>query len=1030
MATPKILFNQAITKLAKINGLYDVKDLIGQLALQQTTNRSSGNSVRTLSETELETRIIDLFLNTYEGAITTTTLINELSDIVRGDTNNLNVIEQIYRSFQIFYTGDNYRSLIPSNLQQDFAEVSINSILGYAEGQNANNNRINITPSNPTKQQPGLSLILSNNYMIGLTRRDVNPITVFLNNIPTVEMNRCVPFVNLEVIQGRPTVHSPSNKLQSISLGKFLLGAEQLQDGTPRSSILKAQPSSIEGTTNNSLENKSLVGMEIFTSPQTLVNANTTYNRELRSNPVIDKFQPLITLNDITLNVVPSTGMMSYKSGQISLTLHDRSRLSEIADFIRVDLYGTTELLLEYGWIHPDGERLTSTSNRNPYGDLINGMRLKELYHIINSSFTLDESGQVRITLQIAMRGATDFSLALIGSDSENSNQIIQDIERLQRNIAELRTRVFGARDQNVVSEIRGIQILDAAQDAMNFLSLPPEVMRNLGDFERALRNTSIPDSNQLLTSLKQLFGEVNARNNSRRNGNQTSNGGTLNQLRRSVQESIRIKMNKLASTPDPMLIDEAGHRIRNNLPGRVVGQPRNQQQRRELEEFRRRYNIEGIQNMSVSLGKLMLMFVGEPLSNTNRYDDVQMIFYPFNSYAGKASGKNIGNFAVDLEYFAENFFRWRLNRLGQNANVNLNEFISFIQDTIIDDPSARSYGLFDSNNQPLFREVIQEEGQAISVQSIDSPEVHIDRVNRILANHTPDGTFRMPQIECFVETLPERIENSQDNNASAGTDRTILRLHFFDRQTTPYDSLGALLQANRNNEIRAVGNIANSSNNNSNSNQGVNQSMARVWSDVISAAEQMNILERIPNTGDGSQVVNNQTLPSPPVRYRIKGGPQQIKEFLYNTMPYIRYGNIGSNVITANLSSINDPQLSTVNLLRSFRRSDLEPNGENPGGLPMRIIPTEVTMNTVGCPLINFAQQFFVDFQTGTTADNIYGVVGVTHKFAPGEFSSDIKLCPLDAYGQYFNLVGQVQNAITELEDLQNNNEGRPASS
>jgi hypothetical protein len=1020
MATPKILFNQAITKLAKINGLYDIKDLVGQLALQQTTNSSTSNNVRTLTETELETRIIDLFLNTYEGAITTSTLIQELSDIVRGDTNNLNVIEQIYRSFQIFYTGDNYRSLIPSNLQQDFANISINGILGYAEGQNANNNRINGAPNNPTKQQPGLSLILSNNYMIGLTRRDVNPITVFLNNVPTIEMNRCVPFVNLEVIQGRPIVHSPSNKLQSISLGKFLLGAEQIQDGTPRSAILKAQPSSVEGTANNSLENKSLVGMEIFTSPQTLINANTSYNRELRSNPVIDKFQPLLSLNDITLTVIPSTGMMSYKSGQISLTLHDRSRLSEIADFIRVDLYGTTELLLEYGWIHPDGERLTTTSTRNPYGDLINGMRLKELYHIINSSFTLDESGQIRITLQIAMRGATDFALALIGSDSENSNQIIQDIERLQRNIAELRSRVFGSRDQNVVSEIRGIQILDAAQDAMNFLSLPPEVMRNLGDFERALRNTSIPDSNQLLTSLKQLFGEVNARNNSRRNGNQTSNGGTLNQLRRSVQESISIKMNKLASTPDPMLIDDAGHRIQNNLPGRVVGQPRSQQQRRELENFRNRYNIEGVQNISVSLGKLLLMFIGEPLSNTSRYDDVQLIFYPFNSYAGKASGKNIGNFAVDLEYFAENFFRWRLGRLGQNANVNLTEFISFVQDIIIDDPSARSYGLFDGN-QPLFREILSEEGQAISVESVDSPEVHIDRVNRILANVTPDGTFRMPQVECFIETLPERIENSQTNNSSSGSDKTILRLHFFDRQTTPYDSLGALLQANRNNEIRAVGNIAN--NPNASSNEGVNQSRARVWSDVIAAAEQMNILERVPNTGDGSQVVNNQTLPSPPVRYQIKGGPQQIKDFLYNTMPYIRYGNIGSNVQSANLSSINDPQLSTVNLLRSFRRSDLEPNGENPGGLPMRIIPTEVTINTIGCPLINFAQQFFVDFQTGTTADNIYGVVGVTHKLGPGIFDTDIKLCPLDAYGQYFNLVGQVQTAITELENLQNNN-------
>ena len=125
---------------------------------------------------------------------------------------------------------------------------------------------------------------------------------------------------------------------------------------------------------------------------------------------------------------------------------------------------------------------------------------------------------------------------------------------------------------------------------------------------------------------------------------------------------------------------------------------------------------------------------------------------------------------------------------------------------------------------------------------------------------------------------------------------------------------------------------------------------------------------------------------------YRVIGGSRELKNFMMNTMPYIIFGAAGTTITSAKLSSMQNSKLNTVNLLRSFEKSELEPNGENPGGIPMRIIPTELNVSMLGNPLVDFAQQYFVDFQTGTTADNIYAISGITHKFVPGSFTTDIK--------------------------------------
>jgi hypothetical protein len=70
--------------------------------------------------------------------------------------------------------------------------------------------------------------------------------------------------------------------------------------------------------------------------------------------------------------------------------------------------------------------------------------------------------------------------------------------------------------------------------------------------------------------------------------------------------------------------------------------------------------------------------------------------------------------------------------------------------------------------------------------------------------------------------------------------------------------------------------------------------------------------------------------------------------------------------------------------------------------GLPMKVLPVECTIETLGCPLFERMQNFFIDFGTGTTADNVYVVNEIEHKIGPGEFSTSLKMIFLDSFMNY----------------------------
>ena len=97
-------------------------------------------------------------------------------------------------------------------------------------------------------------------------------------------------------------------------------------------------------------------------------------------------------------------------------------------------------------------------------------------------------------------------------------------------------------------------------------------------------------------------------------------------------------------------------------------------------------------------------------------------------------------------------------------------------------------------------------------------------------------------------------------------------------------------------------------------------------------------------------------------------------------------------------------------------------PTGAADNGLPMTVKPVSLSRHTFASPFINYGQQFFVDFQTNTTIDDIYAVSGVNHSISPSEFKTSITLTPLNKLGQFRSLIDQFDNAAAIASETAKN--------
>lgn len=153
------------------------------------------------------------------------------------------------------------------------------------------------------------------------------------------------------------------------------------------------------------------------------------------------------------------------------------------------------------------------------------------------------------------------------------------------------------------------------------------------------------------------------------------------------------------------------------------------------------------------------------------------------------------------------------------------------------------------------------------------------------------------------------------------------------------------------------------------------------------------------------------------------------MKNFFKTYMPSLTFGQSNSALLSGNITTNQDAKYSTMLLMQqNGEAAEKEPakydfelfNQMN--NAPMWVIPAQASAQIIGCPIVNFSQLIFLDFNTGTSIDNMYFINGIKHSISPGKFTTDLTLVQKDIYSQFeaeATAIASFFKSVSEWNDI-----------
>jgi hypothetical protein len=1021
------------------------------------------------------------------------------------------------------------------------------------------------------QQKPGTpysSILLSIPTLISPKNLNLEKTLLFMDMIPTHELSRCVPYIDIRMISAiKPVINK---KPAGLSLYKHIVGDTSLGAQTNAANLLVAAKDAklqIPKSTNT------VAGIELFTSPQTLAPLaaqGSTRQRRIASGG--DIFRSFLTLTDISINKSLSGGMIGFESGTMELVLHDRTNLADVADLINPEYYSRVRFELTYGWSHPD-------EVNNVYGQLIKTTRQTGLFQVTKTTYTLDRIGQVKITVNFAAVGAREITRIKITDDDKNMVSAVKKIQELSVAIKELFSANPNLAEKTTLFKTaRASQLITAAKNPLNLMATNSRVESEILAFINSINENDTTSPNkfrELKKNIKKVFGT----------------GKALQNTRRSIDTMVAARVKSLAEGPDPwiderlkessfnniinarkfflekrleQLLGRSTKRalssgipsnitgVNNGLLGQIGTKVRNERfavdssskgasklkfgssfrakarARLALEEgrFAKVKNeaeriisqlkaIKAVAKPSersakenqrilqqelkmVSLGKIINEFILKPLAVSDRFSEVQALYYPLNAAAGRAGQKwkdgkpvdnpvsvpvSIGSYLVDYSLFKEEL-QYFTKRKG-TAEIQVNEFLGFLFNKFTDDVRSWMYGLSALyaprgayprkkgavlqssvvasryNNAKRFsyieksepggyrlidprdntevkimpgeeREFTLDNGEIVRVRNVaplpkagkssgkeaaaaasaakkpQKPAASLGTIqkptaerNKELKNKikksasinekrqyqmsvdevlngfrepgdkSPRWKFKTPNVECVIETGTPR---SRKNESKDSQEKPILRIHIYDKAASPYKTQQAILKEAL---VSPQGLL---------SEKKIQDKIRKKIKDAKNNSGTDTTATRARKTGKIDDIPIN---------------VDTIKKFMYDTMPSLTFGTNNNIFLDAQLSSIDDGALETINISKN-RYSPVAPATLNEAGVPLRVSQAILDATLIGCPTIDLIQQYFLDFGTNTTLDAIYSVSSVEHQLSPGKFNTRVKFVPNDGWAEF----------------------------
>lgn len=821
------------------------------------------------------------------------------------------------------------------------------------------------------------------NPRLGMQTRDTAAVGIFMSLISPLEMSRCVPHLNVK-IRLSSSYEEQTTEYSGLSLLSYLNGRNTSPD-----------PNTFDYSLSFDREKKRReVGLELFTSPQTLISSNDSLafseahrgENGLSTQPVLDRFRPFMSLKGMSFSVVPTKGFMCYKSGKLELILHDRSRLADVAYFVKPGLYSAVEFEVEYGWSHPGFDASVDVDRsdfKNPIGAFLNAHKIKERYGVVNSTFSFEDNGQVNISLTLAMKGASELGSYDISTCSQRSEA--RELKKMLESISKIVRSEVG--NINTMERLFGDVVMTSVGSVSSLLSIDPvklqDVKKTIATVKKNQASNNNPQLSTLANKLDTLFDQAE-------------------RAKSNVKEAIRKELTKLQNAREifPFHDDQIGKLNSNNTISlyqdvEVAGS--------------KKISAESLAS-PISLGRILLSFVGKPLLSSERFEEVQFIFHTFNDKCTFMRDLSIAKFPIPYSELND-----ALTELIQkNESISISQFIGMINSRFIGNQGSKAYGMNflyekDAETGELKRATVRGKNKEDSrIQNELRQDAAIDRAG------IKDGTFKLPKLSMY----PECVGNKDGGG-------TILRMHVIDETCVSFSMLSELLNSSNSLDITKFGFTNDPMHPTLTKGPELNEeNKIKKIQETLNELKSSGLLKPVITT---TGTVNNAAEVD--VSKLLTGRTiSQTKKMVSRGIPTIVYGREGGTIKSIGLQSLADPKLSTINILRMEKTDGTKPDVMQQVGLPMQVSPTECSIEMMGNPFISFMQQFFIDFNTGTGADTLYNVTGIEHKIDPGSFTTSLKLLYTDAYAKYTSNKLRFKTASSLIKSFINDHINEPA--
>lgn len=836
--------------------------------------------------------------------------------------------------------------------------------------------------------------------------RSATKVETWMNGLPTLIASRCVPYCDVEFMFNRPPESSldGGRVAQTTSLLKFLEGPIRIDANAD--TVDAAFVDAAQGSTSNESSVTS-VGMEIFTSPQTLVNTSPE-GLMGRYTPVLDPFRPMATLKGVTISIAPSVGFYTFKTAEMSLVIHDRSRFAEFSELIRPQLYNNVSVWITYGWRHPH-------EIDNPYAEFINNnMLVREAFGVHNMSLSFENTGEVNVKLSLHTKNVQELRNKNLTSGLDSMGEAVRALRALTDKVKEIRQRNKLYPAEGVNAEARIWTLLDAAESADFTRYTAKEAQAIITNAQYKLkelqRNNATTISSDELGDLFKLLNNIFKANSS---SSEYSHRASISRL----AENSTVQRFKIAADGFDPFFPHA-EKYENTVNGyaasiapteliAAIGSFRDEIKTDEkpAPEVRNTALYNNFKHTSCSLGRLISIFLSTAVADMPNVDEVQLFFYQFNAEAGALAGHNIAEFPVDLYSFMH-AYKDAIESRGE-AVMTLEQFLALLTSHAAH-PRAIPYGLrryykeFDPKN-PESREFkageqYAAEGALLMKQSFRPPQFQVFIETVHAAN---DAMMNTSKIDPLLLINHSRISpiGQQSRFTLPNIGSNVVRFHVYDKQHNPF-MLDALVMRSERGEFAVIPNTKKS---------------YESFQNVIKSANDNRTpdLSFLMDQKSGTKFVNATSSDKPMTN-------AEIKRFVSSRIPTIRLGQNAGAVESLSITSNQDQLLSTVNMLRTAEKKPaLAPSGAGLHNLPLRVIPMQMQMTSLGCPIIYPAQLFFVDCDTGTTLDNMYIMTNITHTIGPGTFKTSAQLAPWDAYGKFESSQRVVDSFIEQYDGI-----------